>query len=85
MSASAHDPRHRAVEVFERALADTGCDIAAGVARELVARLEAAGLVIRDAPTGPRGRCELHLMPLPCDGCAADRKAKPDDENQEAH
>jgi hypothetical protein len=81
MSTSAPDPRHRAVETIERTLADSGCDIAAGLAREIVLRLEAAGLVIHPAPAPiPRGRCEIHGAPHPCQGCAADAKAKPDPE-----
>lgn len=76
MTASAPDPRHRAVETVERALRDEDVYGAAQLARGIVARLEAAGLVVADAPTPkPSGRCEFHARPQPCEGCAADAKA----------
>jgi hypothetical protein len=78
---SGPDPRHRAVEAAERLLRDEGVDAAAHLARALILRLEAAGLVIQDAPAPwVGGRCDFHQLPLPCAGCAADAKAKPDDE-----
>jgi len=81
MTATAADPRHRAVELLERVLADDGCSTSAHLARALVARLEAAGLVIRDAPVAkPQGRCDFHQKALPCDGCIADAKGKRDEE-----
>jgi hypothetical protein len=77
VSTSAPDPRHRAVEVVERHLADEGLEAAAHLARALILRLESAGLVIHDAPApAPRGRCEEHGAPFPCQGCAGDAKAK---------
>ncbi len=76
------DARHRAVAVLERGLTDSGCDIAAGLARELLIRLEAAGLAVHDIPAaiGPTtGFCDFHAAPRPCHGCAADAKAVHDD------
>jgi hypothetical protein len=49
MTPSAPDPRHRAVELLERHLSARGHSAPAHLARELVAYLENAGLVIRDA------------------------------------
>jgi hypothetical protein len=79
MTATAPDPRHRAVEAIERHLAHEGLAAAAHLARAVVARLEAAGLVVKDAtPQRPWGRCEFHELPEPCEGCAGDAKAKRD-------
>lgn len=79
MTASAPDPRHRAVEAIERHLRDEGLAAAGHLARALVVRLEAVGLVVQDAPTpAPSGWCESHGGPLPCHGCAGDAKAKRD-------
>ena len=81
MTASTPDPRHRAVELLERHLAAEEIPAPAHLARALIARLEAAGLVIQDAPApAPRGRCEEHGAPFPCQGCAGDAKAKRDGE-----
>jgi hypothetical protein len=44
------DPRHRAVELIEQGLAESGCDTAPHLARWLIARLEATGLRITAAP-----------------------------------
>lgn len=80
MTASAPDPRHRAVELLEEHLAREGIAAPAHLARTLISRLEAAGLVVHDAVVQRSwGRCEFHQSPLPCGGCAADRKAKPDE------
>jgi hypothetical protein len=79
VTASRPDPRHHAVEIIERALADEGLAAAGHLARTLVVRLEAAGLVIRDAPPAALGSCEEHLLPHPCRGCAADAKAAPEE------
>jgi hypothetical protein len=77
MSSSAPDPRHRAVELLEGVLVNEEHPAPAHLARVLVSRLEAAGLVIHDAPAPtPRGRCEVHGAPFPCQGCAGDAKAK---------
>lgn len=78
MTASAPGPRHRAVETLEGALADEEIPAPAHLARTLVARLEAAGLTVHDAPAAALGRCEFHKMSHPCRGCAADAKAAPD-------
>jgi hypothetical protein len=80
VTASAPDPRHRAVEAIERYLRDEGLGGAGHLARALVARLEAVGLVVQDAPVPAGGRCEFHGGPLPCHGCAGDAKAKRDEE-----
>jgi hypothetical protein len=78
MTASRPDPRHHAVEVIERGLVAMAGEPPAYLARALVTRLEAAGLVIRDAPPAALGTCDEHLLPHPCRGCAADAKAAPD-------
>lgn len=81
MTASTPDPRHRAVELAERVLAAEECPAPAHVARVLIARLEAAGLTVQAAVAQRSwGRCDIHERPLPCHGCAADAKAKPDAE-----
>jgi hypothetical protein len=81
MTAPTPDPRHRAVETIERGLMAMAGEPPAYLARALVTRLEAAGLVIRDAtPQRPWGRCEFHELPQPCAGCAGDAKAKHDAE-----
>lgn len=86
MTASTPDPRHRAVELLERHLAAEEIPAPTHLARALIARLEAAGLVIQDAPAqGPRGFCEFHQLPQPCHGCIADRKAAPDHDTERPH
>ena len=75
MSTQTADPRHRAVELIERLLHAEDHPAPAHLARTLVARLEAAGLVIHEAPAPiQRGRCEVHGSPFPCQGCAGDKK-----------
>jgi hypothetical protein len=76
MTASAHDPRHRAIDLAETILRAEECPSPAFVARLLVTRLEAAGLTIRDAPRA-FGRCEFHQLPMPCDGCAGESRPRP--------
>lgn len=50
MTASPPEPRHRAVQLIEAGLTEAGCDTSAHLARWLIARLEASGLLINDAP-----------------------------------
>lgn len=48
--ASPPDARHRAVEVIEQGLTQSGCDTAPHLARWLIARLEASGLRVIATP-----------------------------------